>query len=94
MLDKYLILRNLFSYCGHSVEIKQKYLRLSIQNSEYIKDLQCSIDFWCAIGTNDKQIDVNNAILCILHLELHCSENKMLHLLNEGFTHRKSKQMV
>ena len=39
-------------------------------------------------------IEVSDAILCILHLELRCSENKISNLLNEGFAHRKTPQLI
>ena len=94
MLDRELIIRKLFGYCTYPVEIKQKYLLLSVRNGEHIKDLRRAIERWCPIGQNDKMMDVNDAVLCILHLELRCSENKIAHLLNEGFSHRKNKALI
>lgn len=37
MLDQELILRHLVWYCNYPIEVKQKYLRLSIWNEDYIK---------------------------------------------------------
>ena len=39
-------------------------------------------------------MDINNAIPFILHLELWCTENKLAHLLNEGFTKQKTNALV
>ena len=39
-------------------------------------------------------MEVNDAVLCILHLELRASENKLAHMWNEGFAYRKSKALV
>lgn len=94
LLDRELIIRKLFGYISTSVEIKQKYLLLSIRNGEVVKDNRRAIARWSPVGKNDKMMDVNDAVLCILHLELRCSENKLAHLLNEGFTHRNTKALV
>ena len=94
MLDNELVLRKMFIYINYSVKVKQKYLRLSVQNGEYIKDLRRAIERWCEVGTNDKLIEVDDAVLCILHLELRCSENKLAHLFNDGFAHRKTKALI
>ena len=37
MLDQELILRQLVWYCNYPIEVKQKYLHLSIRNGDYIK---------------------------------------------------------
>ena len=84
----------MFQYIRFSVEVKQKYLRLSIQNGDFVKDLRRSIIRWCEVGINHKLVEVDNAALFILHLELRCSENKLAHLWNEGFQHCKTKAMV
>ena len=39
-------------------------------------------------------IEVSDVILCILNLELRCSENKISNLLNEEFVQRKATQLV
>ena len=39
LIDRELILRKIFRYCASSVEIKQKYLRLSVRNGAHIIDL-------------------------------------------------------
>ena len=73
-LDRELILRKIFWYCLSSAEVKQKYLKLYIHNGAHVIDLRCAIDWWCEIGENDKMIEIYEAVLCILHLELHYSE--------------------
>ena len=45
-------------------------------------------------GKNRKQIDLEDAIFCSLHLELRVNEAKLSGLFNEGFTHRQTCQMV
>ena len=80
LLDRELIFQKMYRYCTYPVEVKQTYLRLSVRNGNYIKDLRRAIDRWCQVGTNDKLIDVNDAVLCILHLELRCTENKLSNL--------------
>ena len=94
LLDSELILRKMHRYCAFSVEIKQKYLRLSLRNGQHIIDMRRAVDRWCQVGENEKMMCVNDAVLCILHLELRCSENKIGNLLNEGFTHRKRPELV
>ena len=84
----------MYRYCTYPVEIKQKYLRLSIQNGQNIIDMRRAVDRWCQIGKNEKMIDVNDAVLCILHLELRCSKKKVGNLLNDGFLHRKQAKLV
>ena len=59
-----------------------------------MKDNRRAIVRWSPVGENDKMMDVNDAVLCMLHLEFCCSENKLAHLLNEGFTHLKTKSLV
>ena len=59
-----------------------------------LKNLRRAIDRWCPVGENDKLMEVNGAVLCILHLELRASENKLAHMWNEGFAHQKSKALV
>ena len=44
LLDQELVLRKLFPYISTPVEIKQKDLLLSIQNSEAVKDLRCAVE--------------------------------------------------
>ena len=39
-------------------------------------------------------MDVNDAVLCILHMDLWCIENKIGHLFNDGFSHCKQAKMV
>ena len=70
MLDRELILRKLFRYCSTPVETKQKYLLLSVRNGEYIKDIRRAIARSSKVGENDKMMEVNDAVPCILHLEL------------------------
>ena len=94
MLDTELISRRLFRYCSSSVEVKQKYLRLSIRNGQYIQDIRRAINRWCDVGTNNKLMDVDDAVLCILHLELRCTENKLSNLWNAGFRDRKTPASV
>ena len=94
LLDSELIRRRMHRYCAFPVEIKQKYLRLSLQNGKYIIDLRRAIDRWCQVGEKDKMMCVNDAVLCILHLELRCSKNKIGNLFNEGFSHRKRPALV
>ena len=94
MLDTELILRKMYQYFNKSVEVKQRYLLLSVRNGEHIRDLRRAIERWSPVGENGKMIEVNDAVLCILHLELRCSENKLAHLWNEGFSHRKTKALV
>ena len=84
----------MFKYISFSVEIKQKYLRLSVRNGKYIINIRSAVDRWCQVGTNDKLIDVNDAVLCILHLELQCTDNKISNFWNEGFSNRKQPKMV
>ena len=94
LLDIELILQKMYRYCTYPVEVKQTYLRLSVRNVNYIKGFRRAIDRWCQVGTNDKLIDVNDAVLCILHLELRCTEKKLSNLWNEGFTHRREPKQV
>ena len=94
LLDSELILRKMFRYCSYPVEIKQKYLRLCIRNGNEIIDMRRAVDRWCKLGENNKMIEVSDAVLCVLHLELRCSENKISNLLNEGFAHRKTPNLV
>ena len=44
---------------------------------------------WCQIGENDKMIDINDAVIYILRLELRYNENRIGNLSNDGFLHRK-----
>ena len=39
-------------------------------------------------------IDVNDTVLCILHLELQCSKNKISKLFNGCFFHRKQPALI
>ena len=94
LLDSELTLRKMYRYCVHLVEVKQRYLRISIQNGQHIIDSRRAIQIWAPVGQEDKMIDVNDAVLCILHLELRCSENKISNLLNDGFAHRKEPKLV
>ena len=66
----------MYRFCSYSVEVKKKYLRLSIQNGNDIIIMRRAIDWWCKVGERDKMIDINDAVMCILHLELRCSEKK------------------
>ena len=52
------------------------------------------MDRWCHVGKNNKMIDVNDAVLCILHLELKCSQNKIDNLFNEGYVHRRQPAVI
>ena len=94
LLDNELILRKMYSYCALLVEVKQKYLKLSIQNGQEVINMRRAINHWCNVGEEEKMMDVNDAVLCILHLELRCTENKIGHLFNDGFSHRKQAKMV
>ena len=70
LLDTELILRKMYRYCSFSVEIKQKYLKLLVQNGKQVIDMRRAVDRWCEVGKEDKLMGVNDAILCILHPEL------------------------
>ena len=70
LLDTELILRKMYSYCSFSVEIKQIYLKLSVQNGKQVIDIRRAVDRWCEVGKEDKLMDVNDDVLCILLLEL------------------------
>ena len=94
LLDNKLILRKMYRNCSYSVEIKQKYLRLSIHNGNNVITTRRIVDKWCQVDENGKIIDVNDAVLCILHLELRCSENKIGNLFNEGFVHRRQPAVI
>ena len=65
-----------------------------IQNRQDIIDIRCAVDRWFQIGKNKKIIDLNNAVLYILHLELRCSEKKVGNFLNDYFLHRKQPKLV
>ena len=93
LLVNELIVRQMYRYCTYHVEIKLKYLQLSIRNGQDIIDMRREIGRWCQIGKNEQTIDVNNAVLCILYLELRCSE-KIRNLFNDVFLHRKEPKLV
>ena len=86
LLDNKLILREMYCFCSYSVEIKQKYLCLSICNGNDVITMRRAVDRWCQVGENNK--------LYILHLELRCSENKIGNLFNEGFVHRRQPAVI
>ena len=76
LLDNELILRNIYWLFSYSVEIKQKYLRLTIRNGQEIVNMRRAINWWCQVG-EEKMMAVNDAILCSLHLELRCNEKNI-----------------
>ena len=84
----------MYCYCSYSVETKQKYLCLSIRNGNDVVTMKHVVDRWCQVGENNKMIDANDAVLCILYLEIRCSENKIGNLFNEGFVHRRQPAVI
>ena len=58
-----------------------------------IKIMRTTIDR-CRVGENRKQISLEEAIFCTLHLELCINEKKLGGIFNEDFTHRKNKKLV
>ena len=94
LLDDELILRKMFTYVGYRLEQKQLLLRLSIRNGSEIINMRRAVDRWTPVGVGNKQVDVDDTVLCSLHLELRVNESKIGGLLNEGFLHRKTPGLV
>ena len=59
-----------------------------------MKDYCCAIERWSPVGENDKIMNINSVVPFIFHLELQCTENKLAHLLNGGFTKQKTNDLV
>ena len=59
-----------------------------------IKIMRTAIDRHSNIGENRKQMSLEEAIFCTLHLELRVNEAKLGGIFNEGFTHRKTTKLV
>ena len=55
-----------------------------------IKMMRVAINWWSRVGEKRKQMTLEEAIFCTLHLELRVNEAKIGGVLNEGFTHRQT----
>ena len=93
LLDTELILRKMYRHCTLPVEQKQKLLRLCVRNGEEVASMRSAIKRWHE-KEEGRQMDVDDAILCSLHLELRCNENKIGALFNEGLTHRRGNKVI
>ena len=49
LLNNELILRKIYWLCSYSVEIKQKYLQLTIRNRQEIVNMRRAINWWCQV---------------------------------------------
>ena len=96
LLKRELILRKMFRELGQgkTLESMQKILKRSLMEGVEVKMMRVAINRWSRVGENCKQMTLEEAIFCTLHLELRVNEAKIGGVLNEGFTHRKTCQLV
>ena len=59
-----------------------------------IRIMRVAINQWTKVDENGKQITLEKAIFCTLHLELSVNEAKNGGVFNEGFTHRQTGWLV
>ena len=91
LLDKELILRKMYRHCTLPLELKQKALRLSIRNGEYVIDMRRAVKRYEDLKADGSMMmEINDAILCSLHLELRINETKTSNVFNIGFAERKT----
>ena len=93
-LKRELILRKMYRELNQDLENMQIVLKRTILEGVEIKLMRTAINRWQNVGQNRKQIDLEDAIFCSLHLELRVNEAKLGGLFNEGFTHRQSCRLV
>ena len=93
-LKRELILRKMYRELNQDLEHMQIVLKRTILEGVEIKLMRTAIDRWQNVGENRKQIDLEDAIFCSLHLELRVNEAHLGGLFNEGFTHRQTGRMV
>ena len=96
LLKKELIIRQMFQELspGKTLESMQIVLKRSIMEGVEIKIMRTAINRWEKVGENQKQIALEDAIFCTLHLELRGNEAKLGGLMNEGFKHRQTCRLV